>query len=340
MQILKMTMKAAILLKIGDPTTDAVLAVQENVDVPELKQDEVLIKVRAASINPVDWKKMNGEFPGKESGTVGLDVSGVVEKIGPDTTTDLKVGDEIYADSIETGGGSFAEYVAVQTVAASLKPKNIGFAEAAALPLAGLTALQGLVTQGGFKSGQTVCILGGSGGVGSLAIQMAKAMGASHIYATGSSVDMIKGFGADTVINYKDQSVADGLKGKEIDLVFDTVGGNEGWVAAQGGLKKGGKFISIVGDGGGLKAMIPGIVWRKTMALIGAGPEYTIFLTNSKAPDVVNDMKKITEMVEAGQVKPVLDPRKFELTTKSVHDMIQASMSHKAKGKLVLVVSS
>jgi NADPH:quinone reductase-like Zn-dependent oxidoreductase len=315
-------MKAAILVKIGDPTTEEVLRVEENVDVPQPKKDEVLIKVRAAAINPVDWKIMRGDFPGKSSGTVGLDVSGVVEQIGPDTTTDLKVGDEIYADAIETGGGSFAEYVAVQTVAASRKPSNIGFAEAAALPLAGLTALQGLVTHGGFKSGQKVCILGGSGGVGSLAIQMAKAMGAAHVYATGSSVDMIKGFGADTVINYKEQSVVEELKGKELDLVYDTVGGVEGWEAAKGGLKKGGKFVTIVGDGDEL------------------APEYNWFLTNTKAPEVVNDMKKLTELVEAGKVKAVLDAQKFVLTTKSVHDMIQASMTHRAKGKLVLIVSS
>lgn len=315
------TMKAAILQKIGNPTTEEILTVEENVDVPQPKKDEVLIKVRAAAVNPVDWKIMQGLFPGKSSGTVGFDVSGVVEQIGLDTTTDLKVGDEIYADAIETGGGSFAEYVVVQAVAASRKPSNIGFTEAAALPLAGLTALQGLVTHGGFKSGQTVCILGGSGGVGSLAVQMAKAMGAAHVYATGSSVDMIKGFGADTVINYKEQSVAEELKGKELDLVFDTIGGIKDCEAAKGALKKGGKFVTI--------------------ALFGnPDPEYHLFLTNTKAPEVVNDMKKLTELVEAGKVKPVLDVRKFELTTKSVNDMIQASVTHRAKGKLVLIVSS
>jgi NADPH:quinone reductase-like Zn-dependent oxidoreductase len=334
-----MTMKAAILHKNGDPRTNEVLTVDENVDVPQPKKDEVLVKVRAASINPVDWKMMRGEFPGKTSGTVGFDVSGVVEQIGPDTTTDLKVGDEIYADAIGNGGGSFAEYVTVQTVAASRKPSNIGFAEAASLPLAGLTALQGLVTHGGFKSGQTVCILGGSGGVGSLAIQMAKAMGASHVYATGSSVDMIKGFGADTVINYKEQSVVDELKGKKLDLVFDTVGGYDSWLAAKGGLKWGGKFVTIVGDGGDVNNIILGIMWRKAMAYLG-GPEYNTFLTDTTAPEVVKDMKKMTELVESGKVKAVLDDRKFNLNTKSIRAMLEAIIFNKAKGKLVLYVSS
>lgn len=180
--------------------------------------------------------------------------------------------------------------------------------------------------------------MGGSGGVGSLAIQMAKAMGASHIYATGTSADMIKGFGADTIINYRDQSVVDELKGKELDIVFDTVGGIENWKAAQLGLADGGKFVTIVGDGGGLVGMIPGILWRKVMSMVG-GHSYDIFMKGSKAPLVVEGMQKMTELVEAGKVKAVLDQTSYELTTKSIHDMIRASMSHRAKGKLVLIVN-
>jgi len=330
-------MKAAILHKNGDPTTEDVLSVEENVDVPSIETGEILVQVRAASINPVDWKVMKGDVPGKKSGPVGFDVSGVVEKIAPGTETSLQEGDEVYADAAATQG-SFAEFVRVQAVAVSPKPKNISFQEAAALPLVSLTALQGLVTYGGFESGQKVCILGGTGGVGSMAVQMAKAMGASHVYATGSSVDMIKSLGADTVINYREQSVVDELKGKELDLVYDTIGGIEGWKAAQGGLKKGGRFVTIVGDGGGLLSMVPGIIWRKLSALFG-GPAYEVFLTNTKGPEVVKDMETITEMVEAGKIKPVVANDTFELTTESIHEMVKASMSHRAKGKLVLTVN-
>jgi len=264
-------MKAAILHKNGDPTTAEVLSVEENVEVPTLEKGQVLIQVKAASINPIDWKLMKGDFPGKKSGPIGFDVSGIVEKIADETDTTLKAGDEVYADAAATQG-SFAEYVRVQAEAVSAKPKNVSFQEAAALPLAGLTALQGLVTHGGFEKGQSVCILGGSGGVGSLAIQMAKAMGASHVYATGSSVDMIKGLGADTVINYKEKSVVDELKGKNLDIVFDCVGGYEGWEAAKVGLKKGGTFVTIVGDGGNLFVMLAGILARKCKALAGFSP--------------------------------------------------------------------
>jgi NADPH:quinone reductase-like Zn-dependent oxidoreductase len=332
-------MKAAVLKKNGNPTTTDVLAVVDAMEIPTPIKGEILVKVKSASMNPIDYKLMQGDFPGLKEGLVGYDVSGVVASIGPDTVTTLKVGDAVYADSASTKGGSFAEFVRVQAVAASLKPKNIDFREAAALPLAGLTALQGLVTHGGLKHGGRVAILGASGGVGSLAVQMAKySLGASHVFATGSSVDFIKGLGADTVINYREVNVEEALAGNELDVVFDTVGGYDGWLAAQGGLKKGGVFVTVVGDGTSIPKMIPGILWRKLMSLFG-GPTYDLYLTDTTAPAVVADMATITKMVESKEVKPVLDDRVFELTTESVHEMIKASMSHRTKGKLVLTVT-
>lgn len=332
-------MKAAIVHKNGDPKTTQVLSVDENVDKPTPKHGELLIKVCAAAINPVDWKLITGDFPGLKKGPVGFDVSGVVESIGPDTTeTSLKIGDEIYADCAPHAG-TWAEYVTVPEHSASPKPKNINFQEAAAMPLVGLTAYQGLVTHGNLESGQKVAILGGSSGVGSLAIQIAKAMGASEIYATGSSVDMIKELGADVVINYKEQSVEDELKGKELDIVFDCVGGIEGWRAAQGALKKDGKFVTIVGDNNGLVKTMAGAAFRMVKSMFPGTANYKIFLTSTKPPAVTEDMKKLTKLVEAGKVKPILDGRSFELTTEGVHEMIEASMSHRAKGKLILNVN-
>ena len=135
-------------------------------------------------------------------------------------------------------------------------PKNISFKEAAALPLAGLTALQAFQTHGKLKEGQKVAVLGGSGGVGSLAVQIAKALGAAHVYATGSAVDLIKGLGADTVINYKEQDVVAAMTGLELDIVFDTVGGYDNWVAGQAALKTGGIYLTIVGDGGSIASIM------------------------------------------------------------------------------------
>jgi alcohol dehydrogenase len=336
------TMKAVVVHKLGDPTSKEILSVDSDIPIPEPATGEVLVKVSAASINPVDWKLVRGDFPGgKYPSGFGFDVTGVIEKFGPDTTTDLKVGDAIYADKIKSAAksGAFGEYAIVEVVAASPKPKNLDFVQAASLPLAGLTALQGLVRQGNMKQGDKVLIFGGSGGVGSLAIQMAKALGASEVTSTGSSVDTIKGFGADHVVNYKEENLMDALKGKDFDLVYDTIGGYEHWEIGQACLKKGGAYVTIAGDGGGgVPKLIMQVLWRKLMSNFG-NPGYTFFLTDTTAPAVTEDMTKLTEFVEAGKVTPFLDERKFELTTESVHDLIKASMSHRAKGKLVLKVN-
>jgi len=333
--------------KNGDPTSAEVLSVVENVAIPEPNEGEFLVKVACAAINPVDYKIVLGDFPGR-SNRFGFDVSGTIAKIGPgctaidddddddgsppliakiglgctaiddddDGSPPLTVGDKIYADAVETGG-SFAEYVLVQQVAACRMPKNSTFKEAAALPLAGLTALQGLTTQGRKLQlrGQKVAILGGSGGVGSLAVQLAKALGAAHVYATGSAVELIRQLGADTVINYREvASVEEELKGLELDLVFDTVGGSDNWKAAQASLKSGGTFECLWGD-------------------------HRTLWTNTKAPDVIADMKQLTDFIESGAVKALVDERDFQLTTESVGEIVKASMSHRTKGKLVLSVT-
>jgi len=305
-------MKAVLKHKNGDPTSAEVLSVVENVAIPEPNEGELLVKVACAAINPVDYKIVEGHFPGK-SNRFGSDVSGTIAKIGPGCNATMKVGDKIYADAIATGG-SFAEYVLVQQVAACRMPKNNTFKEAAALPLAGLTALQGLTTQGKLQRGQKVAILGGSGGVGSLAVQMAKALGAAHVYATGSAVALIRQLGADTVINYREvASVEEEMKGLELDLVFDTVGGDDSWKAAQASLKSGGTFVCLFGKHG-------------------------TFLTNTNAPEVIADMQQLTDFIESGAVKALVDERDFQLTTESVGEIVQASMSHRTKGKLVLTV--
>jgi len=331
-------MKAAIQHKNGDPTSPEVLSVVDDAPIPEPAAGQVLVKVACASLNPIDYKLVAGDFPGKTAGPFGADVSGTVERLGPGCDA-FKPGDRVYADAIKTHG-SFAEYAVVEAAALSPMPKNASFKEAAALPLAGLTALQAFATHGKLRAGQKVAIMGGSGGVGSLAVQMAKALGAAHVYATGSAVDLIKGLGADTVINYKETSVVEAMAGLELDLVFDTVGGVDNWLAARGGLKRGGAFLSIVGDGGSIASIMRAVLWRNAVGLFGfAGPTYKVFLTSTDAPGVAADMRKLTELVEAGKVKPLVDARAFELTTASLGDLIKASMTHRTKGKLVMTVS-
>lgn len=330
------TMKAAYAHKTGDPLTAEVTSVVDK-PVPEPKKGEILIKVHAAAINPVDWKLIEGLLPGYRGGPIGFDVSGVVESIGPDTETDIKVGDEVYGDLAATKG-SFAEYALAKEEALAKKPTSIDMKQAAALPLAGLTAVQGLKTHGQMKKDDKVLILGGSGGVGSLAIQTAKALGASEVFATGSDVKMIKSFGADVVVNYKNESLLDTLRGREFDVVYDTIGGYEHWKVAKEALKPSGRFITIVGDGGSLPMTLFSIIWRKLYAMY-RGPYYHFFLTDTSAPAVVKDMKTISELVEKGSLKPVLDGTSYDLSTPSLHEMIRTSKSHRAKGKLVMKIS-
>ena len=253
-------MKAALQHKNGDPTSPDVLSVVDDAAVPEPAAGQVLVKVSCASVNPIDYKLVAGDFPGKKEGPFGCDVSGTVAKLGPGCDA-FKVGDRVYADAIKTPG-SFAEYALVPAEALGRMPKNISFKEAAALPLAGLTALQAFQTHGKLKEGQKVAVLGGSGGVGSLAVQIAKALGAAHVYATGSAVDLIKGLGADTVINYKEQDVVAAMTGLELDIVFDTVGGYDNWIAGQAALKTGGIYLTIVGDGGSIASIMASMLFR------------------------------------------------------------------------------
>src|SRR5215813_1717541 len=188
--------------------------------------NEILLKVKAASINPVDWKIREGQYPAVKSDklpyVLGRDVSGVVEACGTETNGHQK-GDEIYAmRGIDRG--AYAEHVIVKTNEAAPKPRSIDHLAVAAAPLAGLTAWQGLFRYGELKAGQRVLIHGGSGGVGHLAIQFAKAKGA-HVITTVSEKHMtfVRGIGADDVIDYKKQRFED--VAREVDVVLDLIGG-------------------------------------------------------------------------------------------------------------------
>ena len=211
-------------------------------------------------------------------------------------------------------------------------------AEAASLPLCGTTALHGLAV-GNFQSGQKILVFGGTGGVGSLAVQIAKAKGASEVYSTGSQVDAIKKLGADVVINYKEQDLMEALQEKEFDMVLDTIGSYDHWKVAQASMKPNGVFVTIVGDNSGsMLTDISKILYRFLKGKIFGGQQYRLFMNSTKAPEIVERMADLSEMVSQGKVKPVLDEKQFDLTTKGVQGLVEASKSHRAKGKLVLKV--
>ncbi len=213
---------------------------------PQVGPHQVLVKERATSINPIDWKlragylkqMFNWEFPI----VVGWDVSGVIEAVGAEVT-DWHVGDEVFARPETTSRGTYAEYTVVDDQLLAKKPANVSFASAAATPLAGLTAWQALFDYGHLEAGQKVLVQAGAGGVGTYAIQFAKNKGA-EVWTTASPKheQLLKELGADHVIDYHD---ADQLALiPKLDLVFDTLGG-QNQLQAFKWLEAGGRQISI-----------------------------------------------------------------------------------------------
>lgn len=207
---------------------------------------QVLVSVKAASINPVDYKIRNGQYPAVKEDrlpyALGRDVSGVIEKLGAQATQ-FKIGDEVMG-MVGIAGGGYAEQAVLDQQALSRKPPMLDHVHAAAIPLAGTTAWQGLFRYGQLKAGQSVLIHGGSGGVGHFAVQLAKAKGA-RVYTTVSTDNVVfaRGLGADVVIDYKTQRFED--QAKDLDMVFDLIGGEtreRSWEL----LKRGGVLVSTL----------------------------------------------------------------------------------------------
>lgn len=214
-----------------------------DIDRPIPKAGEVLVKVRAAGLNPIDWKIREGA--GRRLGmslpiVLGAEVAGTVEEVG-EAVDDLKVGDAVFGI---TSIGSFAEYVAVPVEKLALKPVNLDFEIAAGVPLGALTSWQAMFDVAGLSEGQRVLITNGSGGVGSLAVQIAKMKGA-HVtaMASGANEDYVRGLGADVFIDHETQSFEDAVS--DMDVVYDTVGGDV-FERAFKTLRKGGFMVTVV----------------------------------------------------------------------------------------------
>jgi NADPH:quinone reductase-like Zn-dependent oxidoreductase len=207
---------------------------------------QILVGVRAASINPVDYKIRNGKYPAVKEDrlpyTLGRDASGVVEQLGAQATL-FKVGDEVLG-MVDIGGGGYAEKVVLSQHAAVRRPEGISHSGAAAVPLAGLTAWQGLFRYGRLGAGQRVLIHGGSGGVGHFAVQFAKAKGATVLTTVSTeNVEFARGLGADLVIDYKTQRFEEAAR--DLDMVFDLIDG-ETRERSWGLLKTGGVLVSTL----------------------------------------------------------------------------------------------
>ena len=309
------TMKAIVVHEYGGPD---VLKV-EGAPRPEPKDDQVLIRVIAAGVNPVDAYIRAGKS--KFSGTTvpfipGYDIAGIVEKAGTKISK-LKVGDPVYAYVGLDEGGGYAEYAVATEAEAASKPTSLTFESAAAVPLAALTAWQGLIDAAKLSAGQTVLIHGGSGGVGSFAIQIAKARGAKVITtASTPHQDFLKQLGADMAIDYTKQKFED--IAKDVDVVLDTVG-KDTLARFYGVLKKGGFIVTIVAQ--------PDQAQLDKYEIHGAA-----ILVKPNADELVEigrliDAKKITPVVS--QVFPLAEAAKAQEQIATRH----------TRGKIVLKVA-
>ncbi|MGO2890636.1 MAG: NADP-dependent oxidoreductase [Enterococcus devriesei] len=288
------------------------------VELPELGEHQVLVKVHATSVNPIDWKLREGylaqmmpwEFPI----TLGWDVAGEITEIGSEVK-DWQVGQKVFARPETTRFGTYADYTIVDDHLLARKPDNVSFEEAAAVPLAGLTAYQALFTHGQLKAGEKVLIHAGAGGVGIYAIQLAKNAGATVITtASEKNHALLKELGADQVIDYHTTDFSEVLE--NVDLVFDTMGGE---VQANSFkiLNEQGRLISIVGQ--------PDEELAKTVAVAES-----IWLQPNG-----EQLQEIADLMAADKVKSVIG-HTYPLTAAGVREAHELSATHHAKGKIVL----
>jgi NADPH:quinone reductase-like Zn-dependent oxidoreductase len=332
-------MKAMILNQYGKKNSVHIGEVPE----PELCDDEVLVKVYAAGVNPLDSKIKNGEFklilPYRLPLILGHDLAGVVVRVGP-RVLQFKPGDAVYSRPDDFRIGAFAEFIAIKETSLALKPKSLTMEEAASIPLVGLTAWQALVEEADLKKGQKVFIQAGSGGVGIFAIQLAKHLGAFVATTTSTAnVDWVKSLGADLVIDYKKDDFENLLHGYDVVLNSQD---STALTKSLGVLKPGGKLISISGPPDPAFGEKIGSPWWMKFIM-----HMLSFSVRRKAKcSKVNfsflfmranghQLSEIGALIDSGAIRPVVD-RVFPF--ESTQEAIDYVETGRAKGKVVIMV--
>jgi len=322
-------MKAIVNDDYGSPDE---LEVQE-VDKPALHPEGVLVRVRAASVNPYDWHVMRGlpylvrlseglrrpKLPIK-----GVDLAGVVEAVG-ENVTEFEPGDEVFGGSV----GAFAEYACGKEKGLAPKPIGITFEQAAAVPIAGFTALQGLRDRGQIQAGQRVLVNGAAGGVGTFAVQIAKAFGAEVTGVCSTrNLELVRSLGADHVVDYTADDFT--TQGRRYDLILDAIG-NHSLRRLRRALTPKGRLV-LVGGGGSGRWIAPLFGPLKAVALSPfVSQELKPMLATRKKADLLT----LKEMIEAGQITPVID-RTYPLT--ETPEAIRYLEAGHARGKVVIAV--
>jgi NADPH:quinone reductase-like Zn-dependent oxidoreductase len=322
-------MKAIVYHEYGSPD---VLQLEE-VEKPVPRDDEVLIHVSAAAINAADWHLLRGEpfllrlfsgFLKPKHQILGADVAGRVEAVGGNVKQ-FQPGDEVFGDLSECGRGGFAEYVCAPEDALVVKPARMTFEEAAVVPFAGVAALQGLRDKGQIKSGQKVLIQGAGGGVGTFAVQIAKAFGAEVTAVCGTrNVEMMRALGADRVIDYTQEDFTQ--SGQQYDVILAANGYHSIW-AYKRALRPGG--ISVV-IGGSDAQIYQGMLWGPLISITGQKKMKNLLMRPNR-----NDLLFLKELLEAGKVVPVID-RRYPL--RETAEAIRYLEEGHVRGKIVITM--
>lgn len=311
-------MKAALIEKYGDFNQ----FVFKEIPLPEFGDREVLIRIKASSVNPIDWRIRSGSlkyfYPIKLPAILGFDLSGVIEATGKNVRQ-LQVGDRVYACSSKKTGHAYAEWIALDESNVSLMPKTMDFKQAASVPLAGMTALQALRDKGHVKPNYRVLIIGASGGVGLFAVQIAKILGARvTAVCSTANVEFVRSLGADEVLDYK--KVAPFSGGQHYDVIFDCVAAHS-YSKAKKKLTKEGIYISTLPN---LSLIIQSILSKLTRK-----KAKLILLNKNK-----RDLDILTQFIDEKKLKTHIDS---EFSLQSITLAHQRSESHRAVGKIIIM---
>ncbi len=310
--------------------------------IPEPNENEVIIKVIAAAVNPLDILQLTGSVrliqDYRMPLTLGNECSGIVEKTG-NNVKDFRAGDRVYTRLPINRIGAFAEYAAVDYEALAKMPSGYDFVTAAAIPLAGLTAYQGLIEELEVQAGKTLLITGASGSFGQVAVPIAKSMGL-RVIVTGNtrSKDKLLKMGADQYIDYKKENYWEVLS--DVDYVIDTLGANE-FEHELSVLKKGGRLLSLRTAPNRMFAKRNGFSWLKTVlfTLAGSkfdsaarkqGKEYRFMFVRSSG----DQLKQVTEIVEKYHIMPDIESRIFSLS--QVNEALELMANGKLNGKIII----
>lgn len=315
-------MKAVVINQYGAPE---VLQLQD-IPIPQIKSDQMLVKVYASSINPIDWKTRKGMlaiiFGNKFPMVLGYDISGEVVQVGSEVTQ-FRQGDQIYACLDPATSGSYAEYAPVPEKVAYFKPQNLTYEEAAAVPLAAETALQALRDLGEIKAGDRILINGASGGVGTFAVQIAKALGAEvTAVCSQKNAELVKSLGAHRIIDYTNQDFT--KESVKYDIILDAVAKRSFW-ECQNILSSNGVYVTTVPDFVNSAAIL--------IAQLIPGKKAKLILLKSNG----KDLAYLKELIEGNKLRSII-ARTYPLS--EIAQAHAESETGRVVGKLVITVSS